>query len=311
MKQFNRGSEAKKTNPKSNAVVFPQVAQGKDVQCEKRTIKDCIASGKVHFNNFWRYRYLLENLVMRDFKLRYRRSVLGVAWSVLNPLLMCLVYWAVFSSLFASMKSDGIQNFAVYLLCGQLLFSFFAESSNNSMLSMLGAAPLMKKVYIPKYIFPLEKCCFGMVNCFFSFIALLIVMLMTGNSITFAIFLAIYPLITLFFFTLGVSLALAAFTVFFRDVMHMWTVFTTALMYFSAIFYDPTSMGVIAGGFNMQTMILFNPLYWYITAFRTTVMKGELLTFSMVWVCGLCAIVSMCVGSYIFSKTQDKFVLHI
>ncbi len=310
MKQFNRGSEAKQKQ--NNAVVFPQVAgaEGAD-KAQKTSRVRGEGSLKAHFDNFWRYRYLLENLVMRDFKLRYRRSVLGVAWSVLNPLLMCLVYWAVFSSLFASFKSDGIENFAVYLLCGQLLFSFFSESSNNSMSSMLGAAPLMKKVYIPKYIFPLEKCCFGMVNCFFSFVALMIVMLMTGNAITFAVFLAIYPLITLFFFTLGVSLALAAFTVFFRDVMHMWTVFTTALMYFSAIFYDPASMSNLPGGFSMQTLILFNPLYWYITAFRTTVMSGEVLTFSMVWVCGLCAIVSVAVGSIIFNKTQDKFVLHI
>ncbi len=299
-------------NEADKVVVFPQVADANTTHKAKKAPKTgAIASMQSHFNNFWRYRYLLENLVMRDFKLRYRRSVLGVAWSVLNPLLMCLVYWAVFSSLFASMKSDNIQNFAVYLLCGQLLFSFFGESSTNSMNSMLAAAPLLKKVYIPKYIFPLEKCCFGMVNTFFSFVALLLVMLFTGNSISWTVVLAIYPLLMLFFFTLGVSLALAAFTVFFRDVMHMWTVFTTALMYFSAIFYDPSQMGNLVGGFSMQTLILFNPIYWYITAFRTTVMSGEVLTFSMVWVCGLCAVLSMMIGSVIFNKTQDKFVLHI
>ncbi len=265
---------------------------------------------KDFFIDFWRYRYLLENLVMRDFKLRYRRSVLGVLWSVLNPLLMCLVYWIVFSSLFSDIRGDGISNFAVYLLCGQLLFSFFGETSTSGMSSMLGAAPLLKKVYMPKYIFPLEKCCFGMVNCFFSFIALLIVMVITGNAISWTILLAFYPLITLFFFTLGISLALAAFTVFFRDVMHMWSVFTTALMYFSAIFYDPTQMGMI-GGFSVQMLISFNPMYWYITAFRTVVMSGELLTENMILVCGACALLSMILGSYIFGKTQDKFVLHI
>ncbi|MFI3168403.1 MAG: ABC transporter permease [Faecalibacterium sp.] len=292
-------------------VVFPHVAEGTSAKRQAPAREGAIASIQRHFNNFWRYRYLLENLVMRDFKLRYRRSVLGVAWSVLNPLLMCLVYWVVFCSLLPGMRGDGIENFAVFLLCGQLLFGFFGESTNNSMNSMLGAAPLLKKVYIPKYIFPLEKCCFGMVNTFFSFIALLLVMLFTGNAIRWTVVLAIYPLITLFFFTLGVSLALAAFTVFFRDVMHMWTVFTTALMYFSAIFYDPTQMSALFGGFSLQTLILFNPIYWYITAFRTTVMSGEVLTFSMVWVCGLCAVISMVVGSVIFNKTQDKFVLHI
>ena len=112
------------------------------------------------WNGFWRYRYLLWNLVSRDFKLKYRRSVLGVVWSVLNPLLMCLVYWAVFSSLM-DMRGSGIDNFAVFLMCGQLLFNFFNEATSTGMSSVLGAAPLLKKVYIPKYIFPLEKCCFG------------------------------------------------------------------------------------------------------------------------------------------------------
>ena len=131
------------------------------------------------WNGFWRYRYLLWNLVSRDFKLKYRRSVLGVVWSVLNPLLMCLVYWAVFSSLM-DMRGSGIDNFAVFLMCGQLLFNFFNEATSTSMSSVLSAAPLLKKVYIPKYIFPLEKCCFAMVNCVFSFVALLLVMIFTG-----------------------------------------------------------------------------------------------------------------------------------
>ena len=179
------------------------------------------------WNGFWRYRYLLWNLVSRDFKLKYRRSVLGVVWSVLNPLLMCLVYWAVFSSLM-DMRGSGIDNFAVFLMCGQLLFNFFNEATSTSMSSVLSAAPLLKKVYIPKYIFPLEKCCFAMVNCVFSFVALLLVMIFTGAPFHLTILEALYPLVTLFFFSLGVGLFLAAATVFFRDIMHIWSVFTTA-----------------------------------------------------------------------------------
>ena len=101
------------------------------------------------FNGLWCYRYLLWNLVSRDFKLKYRRSVLGVVWSVLNPLLMCLVYWAVFSSLM-DMRGSGIDNFPVFLMCGQLLFNFFNEATSTSMSSVLGAASLLKKVYIPE-----------------------------------------------------------------------------------------------------------------------------------------------------------------
>ena len=181
-----------------------------------------MAKLKGMFNGFWRYRYLLWNLVSRDFKLKYRRSVLGVLWSVLNPLLMCLVYWAVFSSLM-DMRGSGIDNFPVFLMCGQLLFNFFNEATSSSMSSVLSAAPLLKKVYIPKYIFPLEKCCFAMVNCVFSFVALLLVMIFTGAPFHLTLLEALYPLITLFFFSLGVGLFLAAATVFFRDIMHIWS----------------------------------------------------------------------------------------
>ena len=214
-----------------------------------------MAKLKGMFNGFWRYRYLLWNLVSRDFKLKYRRSVLGVLWSVLNPLL--------------------------------------------------------KKVYIPKYIFPLEKCCFAMVNCVFSFVALLLVMIFTGAPFHLTLLEALYPLITLFFFSLGVGLFLAAATVFFRDIMHIWSVFITALLYFSAIFYDPTQMTFSIGGFNMQQIIKLNPMYWYITGFRRTLMWGIPLDFNMFAVCGICAVVSMWVGVHMFRKTQDRFVLHI
>lgn len=265
---------------------------------------------KSNLESFWRYRYLLWNLVSRDFKLKYRRSMLGVVWSVLNPLLMCLIYWAVFSSLM-DMRSSGVDNFPVFLMCGQLLFNFFNEATSASMSSVLSAAPLLKKVYIPKYIFPLEKCCFALVNCVFSFAALLLVMVFTGSPFHWTVFEALYPLITLFFFSLGVGLVLAAGTVFFRDIMHLWSVFITALLYFSAIFYDPAQMTFMVAGFSMQQVISLNPIYWYITGFRRAVMWGIHPNRNMLVVCGGCAVLSMAFGCWVFRKTQDHFVMHI
>ena len=264
---------------------------------------------KAYFDSFWRYRYLLMNLVSRDVKLKYRRSVLGMVWSVLNPLLMCLVYWVVFTSIPGF--RGNIPNFPVYLLSGQLLFAFFNESTSSGMSSILSAAPLLKKVYIPKYIFPMEKCCFSLVNCVFSLIALLLVMLCTGNPLYPTLILAIYPLLTLFLFSFGITMALSAMTVFFRDIMHLWGVFTTALMYFSAIFYDPAVMTSMTGGFNLQSLIRLNPIYWYITGFRQCVVYGQVMNLTMILVCGSCALVSLTIGTIIFKKTQDKFVLHI
>ena len=264
---------------------------------------------KQYVASFWKGRYLLMNLVSRDFKLKYRRSVLGVLWSVLNPLMMCLVYWVVFGSFLGQIRGAGIDNFMAYLMMGQLMFAFFNDATTASMSSVLDAAPLLKKVYIPKYIFPLEKCCFAMVNCFFSFLALIAVMILTGSPITWMCLMAWYPLITLFAFTLGVGLFLSALVVFFRDVMHMWTVMTTALMYISAVFYDPNTM--LTHGSLAYCAVMLNPIYWYITSLRQVMLYGEALTKPMWLICGVCAVISLAVGTTVFRKTQDNFVLHI
>ncbi len=264
---------------------------------------------KAYIKDFWRYRFLLYNLIGRDFKLKYRRSVLGILWSVLNPLLMCLVMWAVFSSVM-NFRSAGITNFAMYLLTGQVVWTFFSESTNAAMSSVLMNAPLLRKVYIPKYIFPLEKISFGLVNFITSFIALFIVMIITRAPLYPTFIFAIYPIITLFMFNLGVGLVLATLVVFFRDVMHLWTVFCTALMYFSAIFYDPFTMAGDGVGI-LQTFIGYNPMYWYITTFRQVVYSGEMMTNNMIFVCGACGIIMMVFGLIVFKKNQDKFVLYI
>lgn len=264
-----------------------------------QTLKKC-------FQGFWRYRYLLQNLISRDFKLKYRRSVLGVAWSVLNPLLTCLVMWAVFGTLFNT-RGQGIENFSAFLIIGQLLFNFFRESTSMAMESVLKNAPLLRKVYIPKYIFPLEKICFAMVNCLFSFVALLIVLLVTWTPVSLnTCLLALYPMIMLFFFSLGVGLILSATYVFFRDIMHMWEVFCTLLVYGSAIFYDPVQMsGWVQGVINL------NPLYWYITSFRSCVLWGKGLTPNMLLIDFACAAISMALGLWLFKRNQDKFVLYM
>ena len=268
---------------------------------------------KAYCKDFWRYRYLLQNLIARDFTLRYRRSVLGVVWSVLNPLLMNLVMVLVFTTIFDT-RGGSIENFPVYLIIGQLMFGLFNEATTSALGSMLAAAPLIKKVYIPKYIFPLEKVGFAMVNCLFSFIALAIVMIVTGAPLHPTALLGLYPFLTLSVFSLGIGLMLAAATVFFRDIMHLWGVFTTALMYFSAVFYDPAQMtdqvfwGVTV---SMTKLIAYNPVYWYISGFRTAVHDGELLSWENVWLCGAGALIALILGLLVFRRQQDKFVLHI
>ena len=173
--------------------------------------------------------------------------------------------------------------------------------------SVMANAMLLRKVYIPKYVFPLEKTCFGLVNYFFSFIALIIIMLLTRSPLHATVLLAVYPILTMFLFSLGVGLVLSTMAVFFRDVIHLWEVFTTVLMYFSAIFYDPAQFGNV----YLETLIKFNPIYWYITAFRAAVLDGKMLTLNMVVICGACSLAMLAFGLLVFKKNQDKFVLYM
>ncbi len=256
-----------------------------------------------NFTNLYRYRFLLENLIRRDIKVKYRRSTLGILWSVLNPMLMMFVMTLVFSYFF---RFD-IENYPVYILSGQLIFNYFTESTNMAMESVIGYAPLIKKVYVPKYIFPLEKSCFSFINMCFSLVALLVVMFVTGAKFHLTFILAIYPMVTMFFFSLGIGLFLSSSAIFFRDIIHLWSVFTTALSYASAVFY-PVSM---LDGSIMGILIRFNPVFWYIDAFRQVAVNGQMLTPAHIIVCAGCAVVSVLIGAKVFQKGQDRFILYI
>ena len=170
--------------------------------------------------NIFKYKDLLFELVLRDIKIKYKKSILGVLWSVLNPLLMMIVLTIVFSEIFKS----SINNFPLYLITGQVIFNFFSEATNMSMVSILGNGSLIKKVYIPKYIFPLSKTVFGLVNLIFSLIAVIIVFLFTKQSIGIATIFIPISLFYTFLFSFGIGLILASTAVFFRDMLHLYGV---------------------------------------------------------------------------------------
>lgn len=266
---------------------------------------------------FFRYRHLLKNLVSRDFKVRYRRSTLGILWSILNPLLMMLVMGTVFSYLYNDIMGGQLPivqatgqppNFLVYVLTGQLLFNFFNESTTMAMDSVLGNAALIKKVYIPKYIFPLEKVMFGLVNSGLSMICLVFMLLVTRSHVSPWVLLAPIPLLLLFVFNLGVGLILSAGVVFFRDIKHLYSVFVLALTYMTPIFYPEAMLGRNA---ILLTVVRLNPVYWYVALFRQLVLYGIVPTFYQWFVPCLCAVVALVAGLVIFRKTQDDFILHI
>lgn len=252
--------------------------------------------------NFFKYYDLIIEMVSRDIKIKYKKSILGFAWSILNPLLMMLVMTVVFSTLF---KSD-IPNFPMYLLTGQVLFGFFSESTNMSMTSILGNAGLIKKVYIPKYIFPLSKVMFGFTNMLFSLVAVLIVGLITKTKFSISILLFPLPLIYIFIFALGISLILAVYAIFFRDLLHLYGILILIWTYLTPIFYPVSILPNY-----LQKTVIFNPMYVFINNFREIVLYGKIPTLHSNILCLFYAFLSIGIGIVVFYKNQDKFIFYI
>jgi lipopolysaccharide transport system permease protein len=253
--------------------------------------------------NFFRYRELFFQLVSRDIKLKYRRSVLGYLWSVLNPLFTMIIMSVVFSAMLAR----GVENFPVYLLIGSLLFGFMNGAVGRAIPSVTGGAALLKKIYIPKYIFTLAAVTTELVTLFFSLGALLAVILATSVPFTWRFLLIPLPIIELYVFCIGLGLFMAQAMVFFRDVQYLWGVFSTAWMYLTPIFY-PVSMLPENVRF---AVINFNPLYYYIAQFRYFVLGGE---GGWQWEAlrgAAAAILMILVGLISFSRAKNKFILYI
>lgn len=254
------------------------------------------------FGVWERYGFLIKQLVSRDFKTRYKRSVLGVCWSLLNPLLMMTVQYVVFSQLF---KSD-IDNYVVYLLAGTVVFNFFNEGVGVALVSIIGNAPLITKVYLPKYVYPITRVLSSGINLLMSLIPLFIAALLTGEKITRACLMLPYILICVVIFTMGMGMIMAAATTFFRDMQFLWGIMSMVWMYVTPLFYPITIV-------PKELLVFFkvNPMYHYVSAVRSIIMQGVTPRPMEFVICTLWAVVMMVAGCFIFKKTQDKFIFYI
>jgi ABC-2 type transport system permease protein len=264
-----------------------------------------IKDGKLkfaHIVNFKRYSYLLSSLVKKDFVLKYRRSFIGVLWSVLNPLFMATIITLVFNNLF----TIRTEHFPVYFLTGSLMFTLMSDATSGALTSVLGASSLIKKVYIPKYIFPVEKCLFALVNMLFSFIALLIVMLILGISFKPTILLFWIPMLYVLVFSIGVGMILAAVNVFFRDIGHLYGVWIVAWMYLTPIMYPQEMLPQ-----SLRDGLMFNPMFHYVDYFRKIMMYNTVPDLAANITCIVFSLSAFIVGLVIFMKSQRKFILYI
>lgn len=249
-----------------------------------------------------KYQWLLQELIVRDLKIKYRRSVLGYLWSILNPLMLMVVLTIVFSNIF---RFD-IPNYPVYLLTGQLLFGFFSESTNMAMSSILGGASLIKKVYLPKYIFPISRVLSSFTTMLFSLMALLIVMIATGASFHWTALLLPVVMLYILVFSIGMSLILSVMVVYFRDVQYLYGVFITALNYLTPIFYPASMLPPW-----LKNLMVFNPMYDFIEMFRKIMIYGQVPTLAEHLVCIGFAVGGLVLGIWVFKNNQNDFILYI
>ena len=255
-------------------------------------------------NTFKKYRFLLVELVKKGIKLKYRRSYLGILWTLLEPLLTTCVLTLVFGTFFG--RDD--KTFPVYILTGRLLYSFFSAGTKAAMKSIRQHAGMIKKVYVPKYIYPLSSVLFNFIIFVISLIVLVGATLVFGVYPNKWVITSLLPLVMLLLLTLGVGMILSTMSVFFRDLEYLWDVALMLIMYTCAIFYKTKTMEKTGHAWIFK----LNPLYAIIKIFRDAI-YGRSMFADPYWVImpAVVSVLSVLIGIALFKKHQDNFILHI
>ena len=262
-------------------------------------------------SNFKRYWFLMSQLISRDFKVKYKRSVLGVLWSLLNPILMMTVMAIVFSQMF-KFKVEGI-NYLVYLMTGIVLWNYFSQASNMAMTSIVENFSLINKIYIPKYVFPISKCLFIGIDFLLTLIPWLGIILLSyfglgDYTCHINVYYLILPYIFLcmLMFTIGMGLLLSCVSVFLRDIFHIYGIVLTIWNYLTPVFYSIEILPT-----KLQALMSLNPMYQFLTATRTVVVYEQMPTLKTLGIITLFGVGMLLIGSYVFRKKQDKFIYYI
>lgn len=249
-----------------------------------------------------KHRFLFQQLVHRDFTKKYKRTVLGIGWSMLSPLLTLLVMNIVFSSLLGS----DIPHYTIYLFSGQLVYSFFNEATNQGMTALLDNAEIFTKVNVPKYMFLFSKNVSSLINFGLTLIIYFIFVVINGILITWKFIFLLYPIVCLVVFNLGVGLILSALYLFFRDIQYLYSIFTMLLMYMSAIFYDIGSFPQFG-----QNLFLLNPIYLYIRYFRKIVIEATIPSLEFHLLAAAYAVLAFAIGGWIYKKKNHSFLYYV
>lgn len=254
------------------------------------------------FDTFSEMKFLLKQLVKRDLTSKYKDSVLGILWSFFNPLLIMLVFTAIFSMLFGR----TIENYPVYFLSGRLIYDFYNNATKGAMRSIKSNAYIIKKIYVPKYMFSISAVCYEFVNFLISFVILFGVMLITGAKFYLTSLYAIAPIFLLVILIFGIGLILAVCNTYFSDIGYLYNVFTLILMYASALFYP---MEIVPA--QVQMIFTLNPVYSAISCFRECVLYGIAPNLNTLAYLAVFAFTVLGVGILLFNIYDKKLSLEI
>lgn len=244
--------------------------------------------------------FLFRQLVHRDFTQKYKRSILGMGWSVLSPLLTLLIMRVIFTAFFAK----DIQHYTIYLFSGNIIMSYYREATRNGMSSLVDNAKIFTKINVPKYMFTLSKNVSALVNFGLTLIVYFVFCAFDGIPFTPKMLLLVYPVLCLLLFNIGIGMILSALFVFFRDVRYLYDVLLTLINYMSAIFYSVEK-------FSFRRLFLINPVYVYIKYFRTIVIDAKIPSPAFHALCAFYAVASVLVGGLIYKKYNHKFLYYL
>ena len=255
-----------------------------------------------YFQKYKEYRFMFEELVKRDFKQKYKRTVLGMFWSILSPLLNLLVMKIVFTNFFGR----NVEHYTTYLFAGNLMFSYFKEQTNGGMNSLMANAQIFTKIKVPKYLFLFSKCVSASINFSITLVVFFIFAFVDGITFKLSIIAIVYPIIMLTMFNIGVGMILSALYVFFRDISYIYDIFTLLLMYMSAIFYFVDRYPL-----SMQRLFLLNPVYCAIKYVRVVVIDGSLPSLAYHLLMLFYASLALGIGMFIYKKYNQKFLYYV
>lgn len=253
-------------------------------------------------NNLLKHKFLFEELIKRDFKKKYKRTILGFLWSMLSPLMMLGVMSIVFSQFFGK----TIEYYVLYILAGQIVFAYFSESTNAGMIALVANASIFSKINIPKYLFVLSRNIAALINFLLTLGIFFVFVFMYDIDIDISILLIIYPIVFLVIFNLGIGLILSALYIFFKDIQYLYSLFLQIVMYGSAIFY---SIDILNN--NLKYIFYFNPIYIYISFIRDIVIYGSIPDY-YIWILSVVyAILALFLGLLIYKKYNYRFIYYI